>query len=356
MELERVHAGNITDITIKHAFNAPALGPVPTVETQIDETIDKLDKYIARNKKNYTRKRNGRILRKEFKKIILPENLPDHYELSIILSSWVKNPKIFAFKSAKQDFRKNIVKKAKKELRAANICNYGEREMKRGRAACNKYGVMYDADIDHIIEQKTGGNYPVNNEGNFTLIPKSIHTLKNRVRDIQNFLITHGQKEFFSVALVPKLLPNTSGFISPAQSNDIHKIKPAKLNKTTCVYQITHALDVASYYINLPKIKFNKLETGLLASQKIIKSALNNIKAGKVSIDKKELKRALHDKDKTLLCSQLKAINTNSAEALRNDIENIPNNATKGNKGQHYRKCKKKGRKRIRQQPMKFAC
>ncbi len=345
MSIKKIHADNIFKITRKHARDPDKFKNPPNLKQLIEQTTKELQEDIA----FLERKNKSDAIKKAIKRLenfeqITSSKLPNGFKLAVIVSSEVKIPKKsgYAFKAAKTKISKLVAEKYPEELKALGICDYGINEMCFGFSACNKQGILYDIDWDHIIEQKQCGNFYPNEIKNFILIPRQIHTLKNILRNSQETFASSDQKEHYSIALIPEApKPETSGFIAPPQTDDKYKLKLYDIHTGTCLYQMSHALDTAARCAHRSKeIDASKVDERLYLSKLSIKEAFNSAKAAKINIKKEQLAEIFTAKQVPPLCNKLKKIGTKAANELHQSIMDVQIQIMQRNKKKYLRNRK----------------
>jgi hypothetical protein len=147
------------------------------------------------------------------------------------------------FGAARKEFLMHLAENQTAELAALGICDAGISSMSRGLLPANAEGRVYDVDVDHIIERNGSGLYlteeaaddlragapivpQVNHFGNFILLPRAVHDVKNRLNEIQGLHSLKPGQEKWGVMMAPETMtgvcPAKTGYVLSFKTNDLY--------------------------------------------------------------------------------------------------------------------------------------
>lgn len=250
--IPNINADNITEISLKAAFNKAASKDIviPTAEEHIKHTIKLFNKAIKGAK---TEKAAKRILTAKHKyKEIIEGELPEGYALVPVLMH-PKEPNSFEAsreeyrRSVSKDFVKFIAKEYGSYMEKQGVSKYITRIMEKGLL----YKDAFYVSCDHIFERRGSGTlgttetdnkYLVNNFNNLKLISHKIHKLKNNLRSYQEEVYNINEMNFF-LMLTPINDNTHPDFININAQNNEKLFGVRKLNDFEVTQSIINGLE-----------------------------------------------------------------------------------------------------------------
>ena len=265
---DKVSANNVCELTAAYAFPNHSVGTPPTSEYMIGQ----IHRNIYFQNKSLAKKKEQQGI---LENII--ENVPDGFKLVTVWYSRIKNSQNLEVrkeynKNVRRAFLNYLATHHAKELYELGICENGVACMKRGTTPVNTDGMLYDVDIDHIVEKFGGGLlsrkkivdllrldkkkpiFMVNHFNNLLLLPEGIHRFKNILHRIQDIDEIKPGEGAWVLTLIPETNNKLSGFVSPPQTSKHHlygtKMRPPnldnKINQTR--YMISKALEAITTF------------------------------------------------------------------------------------------------------------
>jgi hypothetical protein len=196
-----------------------------------------------------------------FEKIVA--NVPKGFRLTPALYSKIErdhNTEIYAefSKYVRRNFLKYIAGHHADELSKLGICQAGIDRMKKGLDAADANDMLYEVNIDHIVERSGGGQmslqkavdpmlppgsaptYLVNHMNNLILLPEHVHEAKNLLNEAQQAAQTKQGESKWVLMLIPETGPAQSGFVAVPQDQN-HYLHGLKKRKQDVSKRISHA-------------------------------------------------------------------------------------------------------------------
>ncbi|MCE9508206.1 MAG: hypothetical protein K8R48_07860 [Alphaproteobacteria bacterium] len=279
---KKVSADNISELSKNAGFSGSAKGAPPTPQEMIEQIraalkarVESLAQSAAAAKAAETDPAappsafeisHQRALKSQRNFELLAANVPKGFRLTPVLYSKIEhdhNDQVYDEfkKEVRRNFLKYVAAHHADELARLGICPHGLERMKKGLDPADENDMLYEVNIDHIIERSGGGKmslqkapdplqpgsgktYLVNHFDNLILLPEHVHEAKNMLNDAQQAAQTPYGDSKWVLMLIPETGPAQSGFVAAPQ-DQTHYLHGLNLRQQDAAKRISHASFVA---------------------------------------------------------------------------------------------------------------
>ncbi len=304
-----VTSQNIAKISLDSSiFDAPKTTQIPNTENLTQLQLQAFDTKIASLEGNYEAQQELYAAKKEFAEILekLQDNKLQNYNVvpvyadhGITKEDYMGARREFDAK-IKSNFRKFLIDEAIDYFREIRVSKYIINAFSEGYA----FQESFDVSIDHKIEIALGGKLvkekspdlvneeyetkDINHFANLNLVNDKIHSLKNRLIELQYMVIDKNTPQFI-LTIVPNLSPDTSLYANLVDD----KTSPEFGIKLKSNAEV--AKDMVSYLNSQPRHLMLYGKKKFLALSYITAELKSQTKSLSENIDDIEKIRALHD-------------------------------------------------------------
>ena len=364
---KKVSADNVSELSKNAGFSGSAKGAPPTPEEMIEQVraalkarVESLAQSAAAAKAAETDPAAPpsafeisyqRALKSQRNFEQLVANVPKGFRLTPVLYSKIEhdhNDQVYDEfkKEVRRNFLKYVAAHHAGELSKLGICPHGIERMKKGLDPADENDMLYEVNIDHIIERSGGGKmslqkgadllqppgsgktYLVNHFDNLILLPEHVHEAKNMLNDAQQAAQTPYGDSKWVLMLIPETGPAQSGFVAAPQDKN-HYLHGLNLRQQDIAKRISHASFVAEQLQQaLHEFRQNPAIDGMLKTAESVAARQQKTVVGMMQEEEKSAGAAKNPRLKDVFNAAV-AKNPAQKDMLENSVKPVMNDVAK---------------------------